>query len=81
MELRHGRLGKLHNLTTALVVGASGNPNNPLTVTLTSDASMATTAPAACENTFFSMPALTGVTASAGSGTVTTSPATDGWTS
>jgi hypothetical protein len=76
-----GTSGSSHSLTTALVVGASGNPNNPLTVTLTNDASMATTAPAACENTFFSMPSLTGVTATGGSGTVTTSPATDGWTS
>lgn len=76
-----GTSGSSHSLTTALVVGASGNPNNPLTVTLTNDAAMATTAPAACENTFFSMPSLTGVTATGGSGTVTTSPATDGWTS
>jgi hypothetical protein len=76
-----GTSGSSHSLTTALVVGASGNPNNPLTVTLTNDATMATTAPAACENTFFSMPSLTGVTATGGSGTVTTSPATDGWTS
>lgn len=72
--------GSSHNLTTALVVAASGQTGNPLTVTLTNDASMTTAAPAACEATFFSMPSLTGVSASAG-GTATASPATDSWTS
>lgn len=73
--------GTAHTLTTALTVGASGNANDPLTVTFTSDASMTTSAPAACENTFFSMPSFTGVSATAGPGTATTSPATDSWTS
>jgi hypothetical protein len=73
--------GSTHALTTALTVGASGQPNNPLTVTLNNDASMTNAAPAACESTYFSMPALTGVTATGGSATATTSPATDGWTS
>jgi hypothetical protein len=65
-----------HTLTTPLTVAANGT----LTVTLTNDASMTAAAPAACENTFFSMPSLTGVTATAGAGTPTTSPATDAWT-
>jgi hypothetical protein len=73
--------GTSHTLTTPLTIGASGNANNPLTVTLTNDASMTAAAPAACENTFFSMPAMTGVTATGGSGTATTTPATDAWTS
>jgi hypothetical protein len=73
--------GSSHALTTPLVVGASGNSNNPLAVTLTNDASMATTAPAACASTYFSMPAFTGVTATGGAGTATVTPATDGWTS
>ncbi len=73
--------GSAHTLTTALVVGPSGNSNNPLTVTLTNDASMTAAAPAACENTYFSMPSFTGVAASGGAGTVTPSPATDAWTS
>ncbi|MGO9659685.1 MAG: hypothetical protein ACLQVK_16805 [Acidimicrobiales bacterium] len=73
--------GSSHTLTTALTVAASGQPNNPLTVTLTNDASMTAAAPAACENTYFSMPALTGVTATGGAATATTSPATDSWTS
>jgi len=73
--------GSSHTLTTAVTVAASGQSNNPLTVTLTNDASMTTGAPAACENTFFSMPALTGVTATGGAATVTPSPATDSWTS
>lgn len=70
-----------HTLTTALTVGASGGSNNPLVVTLTADASMGSAAPAACENTYFSMPALSGVTATGGAATSTTSPATDSWTS
>jgi hypothetical protein len=73
-----GSSGSSHTLTTALVVGA----NSSLTVTLTNDATMGATAPAACENTFFSMPSLTGVTASETAGaTATVSPATDAWTS
>ena len=73
--------GSSHTLTTAVTVAASGQPSNPLTLTLTNDASMTASAPAACENTFFSMPALTGVTATGGAAAVTTSPATDSWTS
>jgi hypothetical protein len=73
--------GTSHTLTSPLTVAASGQANNPLTVTLTNDASMATTAPAACASTYFSLPSLTGVTATGGAGTATTSPATDAWTS
>jgi hypothetical protein len=73
--------GTSHTLTSPLTVAASGQANNPLTVTLTNDASMATTAPAACASTFFSLPSLIGVSATGGAGTATTSPATDGWTS
>lgn len=72
-----GTSGSAHTFTTPLVVAASGT----LTVTLTSDASMTTSAPAACENTYFSMPSLTGIAASGGAATATTSPATDAWTS
>ena len=73
--------GSSHTLTTPVTVGASGQANNPLVVTLTNDASMTTSSPAACANTYFSMPSLTGVTATGGSGTSTTTPATDAWTS
>jgi hypothetical protein len=73
--------GSSHTLSTALTVAASGQGNNPLTVTLTNDASMASTAPAACVATYFSMPSLTGITATGGAATATTSPATDSWTS
>ena len=74
--------GSSHTLlSTGVTVGASGAANNPLVVTLTNDALMASTSPAACANTFFSMPALTGITATGGAGTSTTSPATSGWTS
>ena len=73
--------GSSHALQSNLVVGASGAANNPLVVTLTNDALMATTSPAACANTFFSMPALTGVTATGGAASVTTGPTTDSWTS
>ncbi len=73
--------GTSHTLTTPLTVGASGQANNPLAVTLTNDASMGTTTPAACASTYFSMPSLTGVTATGGAATSTTTPATDSWTS
>ena len=73
--------GSSHTLTTPLTVGASGAPNNPLVVTLTNDASMASTSPAACANTYFSLPSMTGITATGGAATSTTSPATDAWTS
>lgn len=69
--------GSSHTLTSPLTVAASGT----LTVTFTNDASMTTAAPAACANTYFSMPSLTGVTASGGPATATSSPATDSWTS
>jgi hypothetical protein len=76
-----GTSGTTHTLTSALTVGASGASNNPLVVTLTNDANMASTSPAACANTYFSLPSLTGVTATGGAATSTTSPATDAWTS
>jgi len=73
--------GSSHTLTSPLTVGASGQANNPLVVTLTNDASMAATAPSACANTYFSLPSLTGITATGGAATSTTTPATDSWTS
>lgn len=72
-----GTSGSAHTLTTPLTVAASGT----LTVTFTNDASMTSSAPAACENTYFSLPSLTGVVATGGAATATTSPATDSWTS
>jgi hypothetical protein len=74
-------IGTSHNLTSNLTVAASGQANNPLVVTFTNDASMTTATPAACANTYFSMPSLTGVTATGGTATATTSPATDAWSS
>jgi hypothetical protein len=74
--------GSSLTLTTPLTVAASGKPDNPLVVTLSDDAFMSSSAPLACANTYFSMPALTGITATGGgTGTVTTSPTSDGWTS
>ena len=67
----------VHTFTSTLTVGA----NSTLTATFTNDATMGASSPAACENTYFSMPALSAVTATAGAGTATTSPATDAWTS
>jgi len=60
--------GSSHTLTTPLTVAASGQADNPLVVTLTNDAFMGASAPLACANTYFSMPALTGITAPAGDG-------------
>jgi hypothetical protein len=73
--------GSSHALTTPVTVGASGQANNPLAVTLTNDASMGSTTPAACASTYFSMPSFTGVTATGGAATSTTTPAADSWTS
>src|SRR4029077_6281235 len=58
-----GSSGTTHTLTTPLIVASSGSSENPLVVTLTNDASMASSAPAACENTYFSMPSFTSVAA------------------
>jgi hypothetical protein len=69
--------GSSHTLTTPLTVGA----NASLVVTFTNDASMGTASLAVCAGTYFSMPSLTGVTATGGAATATTSPTTDGWTS
>jgi hypothetical protein len=69
--------GTSHTLTSALTVAAAGT----LTVMMTNDASMTASVPAACEATYFSMPSLTGITATGGAATATTSPATDSWTS
>jgi hypothetical protein len=73
--------GSSHTLTTPLVVGASGDPNNPLTVTFINAAAMSTSSPTACESTFFSMPSLADIEATVGGTTVTTSPITDDWSS
>jgi hypothetical protein len=73
--------GSSHTLTSALTVAASGQANNPLVVTLTNDASMTAAAPAVCAGTYFSMPSLTGITATGGAAAATASPATDAWTS
>jgi hypothetical protein len=77
-----GSSGTSHTLTTALVVAASGQSGNPLTVTFTNDASMGLSAPLACAGVYFSMPSFTGVSATGGTtGSATASPATDAWTS
>jgi hypothetical protein len=73
--------GSSHTLTTPITVAAYNQTGNPLTVTLTNDASMTGSAPAACENTWFSMPSFTTLAATGGAATATTSPATDSWTS
>jgi hypothetical protein len=72
-----GTSGTTHTLTSAVTVAASGN----LTVTLTNDATMSSTAPAACANSYFSLPAFTGVVASGGAATASTNPTTTAWTS
>jgi hypothetical protein len=76
-----GTSGSSHTLTTPLTVAAYNATGNPLTVTLTNDATMALAAPAACESTYFSMPSFTALSATGGAATATTSPAADSWTS
>jgi hypothetical protein len=74
--------GTTHTLHTALTVAAKTTANDPLTVTLTNDGFMGTTAAATCEGVYFKLPAFTGVTAyGGGPNAVTSSPATDKWTS
>jgi len=68
--------GTAHTLTTPIVVAAGDS----LTITFTNDATMGAASPAACEATYFSMPSLTSVAATAGSGT-TSVMTTDSWTS
>lgn len=72
-----GSSGSSHTLTSPITVDASSN----LTVTFTNAATMGLSAPAACENTFFQMPSLTGVAATGGAATPSTGPLTDSWTS
>jgi hypothetical protein len=60
-----------------IVVAASGQANNPLTVTFSNAATMGASAPATCAGLFFSLPSLTGITATGGAATATTSPTTD----
>lgn len=71
--------GSSHTLTTPLVVAASGQANNPLTVTFTNQAAMGASAPLACAGIYFSMPSFTGIAASGGAATATATPATDTW--
>jgi hypothetical protein len=70
-----------HALTAPLTVAASGQASNPLVVTLTNAATMGSASPNACQGAYFSLPSFTGITATAGGGAATTSPATSGWTS
>jgi hypothetical protein len=77
----NGSSGTSHTLTTPLTVAANGQSNNPLRVTLTNAAIMGVNSPNACQSQFFSMPSFTGIAATGGAGTPTTSPATSGWTS
>jgi hypothetical protein len=72
-----GTSGTSHTLTSPLTVGA----NATLSVTLTNDVTMASSSPLACAGSFFSLPSLTGVSATGGAATVTNGPATDAWTS
>jgi hypothetical protein len=69
--------GNSHPLTSPLTVAGNGT----LTVTLTKDVRMASTAPAACAGAYFGLPALTGLTAAGGPSAATNGPATDGWLS
>ena len=71
-----GTSGTSHTLATPITVGASTD----FTVTFTSTASMDLTSPLACVSTYFSMPSLTGVSATGGSATLTV-VTTDTWTS
>lgn len=66
-----------HNLASSLTVAGNGT----LTVTMTNDVSMSSSSPLACAGVYLDMPSLSGITATGGAATATTSPATDSWTS
>ena len=68
--------GSAHTLTSPITVAAHSH----ITITFTSDATMAEAAPPTCQNTYFVMPPVTGLIASAGAARLT-APATDSWTS
>jgi hypothetical protein len=70
-----------HTLRKAFTVAARGKADNPLTVTFLNCATMTAAASAACENTYFSMSALTGATATYGPTTASINPTSDSWTS
>jgi len=71
-----------HTLASPITVAAAGTAHDPLTVTLTKDAFMGTSASTTCEAKYFKMPAFKGVTAyGGGGGTPATGPITDSWTS
>jgi hypothetical protein len=74
-------MGSIHTLTSELTVAPSGMTNDPLIVTLRNAALMNLAASSACASSYFSMPSLTGITATSGTDTVTSSPAADAWTS
>jgi hypothetical protein len=68
--------GVSHPLNSPLAVAAGSS----LTVVFSDGAVMAQSAPAVCEATYFKMPSLIGITASASSLPVTSGTAIDGWT-
>ncbi|MGA3215694.1 MAG: hypothetical protein ABSD97_08405 [Acidimicrobiales bacterium] len=72
---------RTHTLTKPLTVAPKGHAEDPLTVVFIDAATMTPSAPAACEGSYFSMPALKGVTVADGFASITTSPVTDNWRS
>lgn len=62
---------------SAPVIVAANNTAMPLVVTLTGAATMGSASPSGCSGTYFSMPSLTGVTATGGAATPTAGPVTD----
>jgi hypothetical protein len=67
--------GSSHRLATPLTVAANGT----LVVVFSDEASMGASSPSACEDAYFSMPSLRGVSATVGSSAITRGPARDSW--
>jgi len=65
--------------TPLTVAAATTSGDGKLTAMFIDGARMSSSAPAACENTYFSMPSLTGVAATGGGATASSSPVTDSW--
>jgi hypothetical protein len=69
------RSASSHRLAVALTVAAADS----LVVTFVKEARMGTSSPSACEGSYFSMPSLLGVTATASSNVPTPGPTSDSW--
>ena len=70
----------VHTLSTPVTVGPRTATKSSLVLTLRDAAAMQSDSPEACAHSYFAMPSLVGVKASASSASPTNSPTSDRWT-